>query len=41
MKYEYEQDPNEGMGLAALIVMASIAAFIAVIVLLARGAGYL
>ena len=37
MRYEYEQDPNEGMALAALIVAAGIAA----VVLLARGNGYL
>ena len=41
MRYEYEQDPNEGMGLAALIVMAGIAAFLAAALLLARGNGYL
>ena len=37
MRYEYEQDPNEGMALAVLIVAAGIAA----VVLLARGNGYL
>ena len=41
MRYEYEQDPNEGMGLAAMIVMAGIAAFFAAVLLLARGNGYL
>ena len=41
MRYEYEQDPNEGMALAVLIVAAGIAAFVAALGLLARSRGYL
>ena len=41
MKYEYEQDPNEGMTLAALIIMAGIAAVVAALMLIARSRGSL
>ena len=37
MRYDYEQDPNEGMGIAAMMVLAGIAAFFAAVLLLARG----
>ena len=34
-------DPHEGMGLAAMIILAGIATVFAAVLLLARGSGYL
>jgi hypothetical protein len=37
----YDLDPKEGMGLAVVIVLAGIAAFVSALFLLARSRGYL